>query len=87
MKMLYNFLFLFIFTSSVMYGQTSKKSLPEKISEQKEIKATNHLKKEIEQKQLTTPPERIGNDTASTRSTDKRKGKKCNTADAKESNK
>lgn len=35
------------------------KDVPVKISEQKEIKATNLLKIEIEQKQLLAPPERL----------------------------
>lgn len=41
-----------------MHAQSAKSSSP-KISEQKEIKATNHLKKKMEMKQLTAPPERI----------------------------
>lgn len=84
--MLYNFLFIFILTSSVMYGQTSKESLPAKISEQKEIKATNRLKKEIEQKQFTATPERTGDSTALLKSTDKKKSKKCKPGNVKESN-
>ncbi len=76
MKIFYNFFASFIFISSSMHAQTSKDSLPAKSSEQKEIKATNHLKKELEQKQLSAPPERIA-DTTSLKSTDKRKYKKC----------
>ena len=83
MKKLYNFLFIFMLTSSVMYGQTSRESLPPKISEQKEINAANRLKKEIEQKQLTTPPERIADSTVSL----KVKSKKCKPRNVKETNK
>lgn len=74
--MFYTFLTLFTLSSSVMYAQTSKNSSPAKPSEQKEIKATNHLRKELEQKQLTASPERIAETTTSLRSTDKRKNKK-----------
>ena len=83
MKNLFIFLFIFILTSSVMYGQTSRESLPAKISEQKEIKAANRLKKEIEQKQLTTPPERIADRTVLL----KVKNKKCKPRNVKETNK
>ncbi len=58
-----------------MYAQTPKDSMPAKGSEQKEIKATNHLKKEIEQKQLTAPPERLADTTGTLRTSDKRKKK------------
>jgi hypothetical protein len=66
-----------------MYGQTSRESLPPKISEQKEINAANRLKKEIEQKQLTTPPERITDRTGLL----KVKSKKCKPRNVKETNK
>lgn len=77
MKLYYKFLPLFILASSVMYAQTPKESVPAKVSEQKEIKATDHLRKEIEQRQLTAPPERIAETTASSQSADKPKNKKC----------
>ena len=83
MKKLYIFLFIFILTSSVMYGQTSRGSLPARISEQKEINATNRLKKEIEQKQLTTRPERIAGRTVLLKVTNK----KCKPRNVKETNK
>lgn len=86
MKMFYNFLPLFIYTSSVMYAQTPKDSLPAKVSEQKEIKATNHLRKEMEQKQLSAQPERIADTASRFQSTDKRKTKKCKPRAMKKSN-
>lgn len=83
MKKLYKLLFIFMLASSIMYGQTSRESLPPKISEQKEINAAKRLKKEIEQKQLTTPPERIADRTALL----KVKSKKCKPRNVKETNK
>lgn len=77
MKKAFNFISLFILTSSAMYAQSPKDSFPARVSEQKEIKATDHLKKELEQKQLTALPERIGDSTINLSTSDKRKNKKC----------
>jgi len=86
MNTFHNLLSLFILTSSVMYAQTPKDSMPAKVSEQKEIKATNHLRKEMEQKQLTAPPERIEDSNASLKTIDKRKNKKSKPQAVKETN-
>lgn len=75
MKRFYIFLPSFILTASMMYAQTSTGSPRSKVSEQKEIKATNHLKKEIERKQLTVPPQRIADTAASCQPAPKRKKK------------
>lgn len=72
-----NFFLLFILSSSIMYAQSPKNSLPKKISEHKEIKAANHLKKELEMKQLTVRPERIADTATFFQNADKRKNKKC----------
>lgn len=78
MKLHYKFLPLFILTSSVMFAQSPKDSVPAKVSEQKEIKATNRLRKEMEQRQLTAPPERMAaDDSVSSTSAHKPKNKKC----------
>lgn len=63
MKRGLNFITLSILFTSVMHAQPIKSSLPN-ISEQKEIKATNHLKKEIEMKQLKAQPEKIADSAA-----------------------
>lgn len=44
---------------SVVTGQTNKEQLPGKFSEQKEMNATKHLEKEIQQKQLSDKPEML----------------------------
>ncbi len=77
MKIFYSFFAFFIFISSSACTQNFKDTLPPKVSEQKEIKATNELKKKLEQKQLSAPPERIAGTKTSWKSTDKRKNKKC----------
>lgn len=87
MKKICNFLPLFMLTCSVIHAQSSKDSLPAKSFEQKEIKATNHLKKELEQKQLSAPPERIADTSFLIKKEDKRKKKKCKTGTVNESNK
>lgn len=90
MKISHVFLLLFILSSSVLYAQTHKDFSPVKVSEQKEIKATNYLKKEIEQKQLTAPPERLADTAATSKNLNKKKKKKqskaSNKRDLKESN-
>lgn len=79
MKKFYSLL-LFVFISSCMYAQNSKDSLPEKTAEQHEIKAANHLKKDLEQKQLMAPPERIADTSAAGNFKEKRKSKKYKSA-------
>ena len=66
---------LCIFSSFVMHAQSDKSSLP-KTAEQKEIKATNHLKKKMEIKQLTARPEQIADSAALVKTTEIKKNKR-----------
>lgn len=47
------------FTFSFVSAQTNKNRLPAKPSEQSEIKSDKHLEKEMQQKQLSSKPERL----------------------------
>jgi len=87
MKIIYTFFALFIFISSSVHAQSYKDSLPSKSVEQKEMKATNHLKKELELKQLSAQPERITDTMAFFKNTDKKKHKNCKPGTLKERNK
>lgn len=75
MKKFYYFLPVFIFSASITYGQAPEKKLPAKPAEQKEIIANDHLRKELEQKQLLASPERIA-DSLSSKPAIKGTGKK-----------
>ncbi|HEX8334569.1 MAG TPA: hypothetical protein VF622_18235 [Segetibacter sp.] len=72
--------FAFILISFYATAQASKPGANARPSEQKEIIADNHLKKSIQQKQLSAPPERIA-DTSSQQANKKfalkKKKKKC----------
>jgi hypothetical protein len=68
---------LFIFISSSVCAQSPDDSISAKPFEQKEIKAADHLRKELEQKQLTALPERIADTTTLLQSRHKRNNKKC----------
>jgi hypothetical protein len=72
--------FIFILLSLSVTAQESKPGASARPSEQKEINADNHLKKSIQQKQLSAPPERIA-DTSSQQANKKlalkKKKKKC----------
>ncbi|MDB5249139.1 MAG: hypothetical protein JWQ40_3533 [Segetibacter sp.] len=61
MKKGLSLLLLPIFSSVILFAQT-KDSVPAKSFEQKEINAGDRLKKELQQKQLTAPPERLSGD-------------------------
>jgi hypothetical protein len=80
MKLFYHFFTIFIFISSTMHAQNTQDRVHAKPSEQKEIKATNHLKKELEQKQLSAPPERMAVTKDARHHTVKKKNKKCKAA-------
>lgn len=84
---LYNFFAFFIFISSSVCAQQYKDSLHGKAGEHNEIRATNHLKKELEQKQLSAPPERIADTTAVLKTQNKTKNKNCRPATLKRKNK
>ena len=58
MKKSFSLIVFSIFTSSILFAQT-KDSLSSKPLEQKEINADNRLKRELQQKQLAAPPERL----------------------------
>ncbi len=85
--MFYHFFTIFILISSTMHAQNPQDSVHAKPSEQKEIKATNRLKKELEQKQLSAPPERIAVTKDDWQHTVKKKNKKCKPAGLKKRNK
>jgi hypothetical protein len=57
-------IFIFVLLSVSTSAQDAKKATSARPSEQKEITADNHLKRSLQQKQLTSAPERIA-DTAS----------------------
>jgi hypothetical protein len=74
-------IFTFVLLSVSVSAQDAKKASSARPSEQKEISADNHLKRTIQQKQLSSAPERIA-DTASqteTRKDVKRKKRSCGT--------
>ena len=58
MKKSFSLLVISIFTSSLLIAQ-SKNSRPAPVIEQQEIKGDNHLRKELQQKQITATPERL----------------------------
>jgi hypothetical protein len=72
---------MFILLSMYASAQVSKPGASARPSEQKEITADNHLKKSIQQNQLSAPPERIAESPlqAATNKDVKKKKRKCGT--------
>jgi hypothetical protein len=72
-------IFTFVLLSVSTSAQDVKKVSSARPSEQKEISADNHLKKTIQQKQLSSAPERIADSASQTaiRKDVRKKKRKC----------
>lgn len=76
MKIPFSLILFVMFISLDVFAQKPTDSLSANSYEQKEIKATNHLKRELDQKQLSASPEKIADTVAQLETADKKRDKK-----------